>query len=634
MKKIISVLLCVISVISLINAEAFAAEKNTPTILISGFMCSQLYLDFGEENQKKVWGIETDDVLDRIKDDFSNLAKSTAGLIIGRKDNFARTLGTGVAAVLEKLSCLPDGTSKYNLGFYPNNPQTSNLKYMLSDESSKKYLYEVPFCEYFSTVTDPSEVFVFQYDSRMDPISISANLRKYIKEVKTYTAAEKVNIFALSYGGLITSTYLTYYGNENDVGKAVMSVPALGGTDIPYRIFTQNIEFPLEVLIKFLETATRGESNFARLFEYTKRFKGLGNFAETVCAEGISDIIKYWPSIWAFCSAEYYENLKSVWLDPVENKAIIEVADKVHYEVMENIAETFSSCKKNGTEIFILCSTGSSVCLGGENNGDAVLPAEGVSGATCAPLGKRFADGYSGVKTSCSDPEHNHVSPSMEVDASSAYLPENTWFVDGQYHGQYYYEEYTRSLVTKLLLTDDIKDIYSDPAYPQFEISNHSYRNVYAGFNESLSGFVNKKDKTFSVKNISDSNYIVILSVIADGIDLEFDVSDTGIVSSGETVSIPFSGELPDCGAVYADVTVNYIEIGSLTPFCSSRFDFTVNNGESVAYSGGYTESTPKSLLKKNAPEWLYNFLEKVSVRQGIECIYDTVYNKLKNKES
>lgn len=630
MKKIISVLICTLMAFSAVNAEAFAVKKNIPTVLISGFMCSQLYLDFGEENQKKVWGIEADDVLGRIKEDFSNLAKSTAGLLIGKKDNFAATLGEGAAAILEKLSCLPDGTSKYNIGFYPNNPQTSNLEYMLSDESIKKYLYEIPFCEYFSTVTDPSQVFVFQYDSRMEPISISENLRSYIKAIKEYTGAEKVNIFALSYGGLITSTYLTYYGSEKDVGKAVMSVPALGGTDIPYRIFTRNIDFPLEVLIKFFETATRGESNFARLFEYSERLEGLSDFAQTVCSEGLTDIIKYWPSIWAFCSAEYYEGLKAEILDPVKNKAIIEVADKVHYEVMENLPETFASCKKNGTEIFILCSTGSSVCLGGENNGDAVLPAKGVSGATCAPLGKRFADGYSGVKTSCLDSSHNHISPSMEIDASSAYLPENTWFVDGQYHGQYYYEEYTRSLVTKLLLTDEIKDIYSDPDYPQFEISNHSYRNIYAEFDESLSGFLNSKDKTLAVKNISDSNYIKILSVIADGVELEFDVSDSGLLSSGETVFIPVSGELPDKGLVYAGITVNYIEIGSLTPFCSSYFDFTVNNGDAVGYSGGYAAAGHESMLKKNAPEWLYDFLGKISLRQGVECIYDTVYSKLK----
>ena len=630
MKKIISVLICTVMAFSAINAEAFAVKKNIPTVLISGFMCSQLYLDFGEENQKKVWGIEVGDVFGRIKDDFSNLAKSTAGLLIGRKDNFAATLGEGAAAILEKLSCLPDGTSEYNIGFYPNNPQTSNLEYMLSDENRKKYLYEIPFCEYYSTVTDPSHVFVFQYDSRMDPFTISENLRSYIKAIKEYTGAEKVNVFALSYGGLITSTYLTRYGSEKDVGKAVMSVPALGGTDIPYRIFTRNIDFPLEVLIKFFETATRGESNFARFFEYSERLEGLGDFAQTVCSEGLTDIIKYWPSIWALCSTEYYEGLKAEILDPVENKLIIDAADKVHYEVMENLPETFAACKENGTEIFILCSTGSSICLGGENNGDAVLPAKGVSGATCAPLGKRFANGYQGVKTSCSDPSHNHISPSMEIDASSAYLPENTWFVDGQYHGQYYYEDYTRSLVTKLLLTDEIKDIYSDPDYPQFEISNHSYRTVYAGFDKSLSGFINSKDKTLNIKNISDSNHIKILSVIADGVNLEFDVSDSGFISSGETAFVPFSGELPDEGSVYAGITVNYIEIGSLTPFCSSHFDFTVSNGEAVGYSGGYSAAKPETMLKKNAPEWLYNFLEKTSLRQGVECIYDTIYNKLK----
>jgi hypothetical protein len=55
---------------------------------------------------------------------------------------------------------------------------------------------------------------------------------------------------------------------------------------------------------------------------------------------------------------------------------------------------------------------------------------------------------------------------------------------------QYYYEEYTRSLVTKLLFTDEIKDVHSDSDYPQFEYSNNAYRNIHDKFNSSQSGYL------------------------------------------------------------------------------------------------------------------------------------------------
>lgn len=633
MKRLISFLLAVLLTVFCLPVSAFAGNQkgNDPIILISGFMCSQLYLNLGEENEEKVWGLSTDAVFERVKDDFTNLAKSLAGLVKGRKKDFGLTLGEGAKALLGRLACNPDGSSVYPITHYPNNPATSNLRYMLENEDIREYMYEKPFCEYLAGETDPSRIFMFQYDSRLDAVTVAESLREFIKAVKEYCGSEKVSVFALSFGGLITSTYLTYYSHENDVGKAVLSVPALGGTDLPYRILTGKIDLALEELVEFIETAIGGESNFARIFEYAERLDGLNEIAAAACTGGVSDVVMNWGSLWSLCSTEYYEKLKAEFLDETENKLLIEKADKVHYEVMENIAETFASCKKTGIDVSVICGTGSSLCLGGENNGDFILPASGVSGAVCAPLGKRFSNGYSGAGKTCSNPGHNHLSPSMQIDASSAYMPENTWFVEGQFHGQYYYEEYTRSLVTKLLLTDDIKDIYSDPDYPQFESSNHSYRTVHIGFDGSLSGFIDNNDRSLILTNVSETNNIKLLSVIAYGADVDFDISETGIVSDGETVSIPFEGEF-DKSPV--QLTVNYFEIGSLTPFGSAKFSFTANYGETEKSDAQYADSDYRSFLKSNAPEWLYGLLEKLAIKRGIECIYDSVVNFIEQQEA
>lgn len=633
MKRIVSFLLVAVMITIGSSVKAFAnnTEDDDPIILISGFMCSQLYQNFGEKNEERIWGPSADAIFGVIKDDFPNFAKSLAGLVGGEKREFGKTLGKGAKTVLGKLACNRDGSSVYQIGHYTNNPATSNLEYMLSNEKSREYMYEKSFCEHLAKETDASRVFMFQYDSRFDAVTIAESLRKFIKEVKSYTNSDKVSIFALSFGGLITSTYLTYYMQENDVGKVVLSVPAIGGTDLPYRILTGKIDLALKDLVEFFETATGGESDFARIFEYSGKLDGLSEIAAAACTGGIIDVVKYWGSLWSLCSTEYYEELKQDFLDTTENKALIEKTDKVHYEVMKNLTETFNACEEKGIDISILCGTGSSLCLGGENNGDVILPAKGVSGAVCAPLKKRFADGYTGVKTTCSNPDHNHISPSMQIDASSAYLPENTWFIEGQFHGQYYYEEYTRSLVTKLLLTDEIKDIYSDPDYPQFETSNHSYRTVHIGFDESLSGYISDKDKTLTITNVSETNDIKLLSVVSYGADLDFDVSGTGIVSDGETVIIPFEGNFDES---FVQLAVNYFEIGSLNPFCSCKFDFTFENGRITADSDGYAESEYPTLLKENVPEWLYGILEKLSIRQGVECIYDTVLNLFNKKHA
>ena len=67
MKRLISFLLAVLLTVFCLPASAFAGNQkgNDPIILISGFMCSQLYLNLGEENAEKVWGLSTDAVFER-----------------------------------------------------------------------------------------------------------------------------------------------------------------------------------------------------------------------------------------------------------------------------------------------------------------------------------------------------------------------------------------------------------------------------------------------------------------------------------------------------------------------------------------------------------------------------------------
>ena len=45
-------------------------------------------------------------------------------------------------------------------------------------------LYEKKFCRYLSQQTDPSRVYCFQYDSRLDAVTVAYQLRDFINEVK------------------------------------------------------------------------------------------------------------------------------------------------------------------------------------------------------------------------------------------------------------------------------------------------------------------------------------------------------------------------------------------------------------------------------------------------------------------
>lgn len=621
MKKIIALLLSMIISVSCFSPAAFASEKNSdPLVLISGFMCSPLYYEYGAENEEKLWIPEADKILDTIGDDLPRFLKTFAGSLIGKTDEFGKTIGDGASVIFEKLRTNPDGTTVYNVSHYPNNPATSNVAYML-ENGLEEYMYEVNFCKYLAENYNPSEIFMFQYDSRLDAITNAHQLNDFIEEIKAYTNSDKVRIFSLSFGGLISSTYIYLYG-DSSVSKYITSVPAIGGTDIPDKILRGSIDFPVGDIAMFFETALSGEGDIARWFENAKFDKI--NAIMTSASDGIMSALRYWGSIWSLCSADLYDELKADFLDPAESAELIEKTDKIHHEIMPAIPQMYRDMQKKGIDVAILCSTGSSLSLGGEHNGDVVLPAYTVSGATCAPLGMRFKNGYTGVGTTCNNPKHNHISPSMEIDASSAYLPENTWFVDGQYHGQYYYEEYTRSLVTKLLFTDEITDVYSNPDYPQFEYSNHASRSIHIRFDKSKTGYLSDGDSKLIVENLSTDRSIKIFAVNSDGVDLKFDISDIGTIKAGETAEIPFNGEIPDVGTAAARITVSYMEIGSINPLCVSEFDIMINN-DNAGGATGYVEKGFESGMEKALPGWLYKILSKPFFRQTSEFIYNTV---------
>ncbi len=617
-KKFISLVICVLMIISTVCIDAYAAKQPDPVILISGFMCSQLFTDYGTDLQKKVWGPDASAIISQTKDDFAELLSD---LFKGNAENFGEKIAADAGGVLEALVCNPDGASKYDVQHYPNHPEISNYEY-LSKKDNGQYLYEKNFCKFMAERVGGKRMFCFQYDSRLDAKELADELHQFIKEVREYTKSDKVSLVALSYGGLITSTYLTFYGNENDVGRVVMSVPALGGTNIPAKILRGDIEVSADSISTFVETALGGSSNMARVFE-SKNIKWLDNFAKGF-ADKLSILAKNWGSFWCLCSQEEYESLKADFLDPVKNAELIRKIDLIHNEVMPKLSETYNSLMKNGMQISIICGTGSRLCLGGDLNGDVILPASGVSGATTAPLGSRFADGYTGACTTCKNKSHNHISPSMEIDASSAYLPENTWFVEKHYHGQYYYEKYTRTLVEKLLTTDEIKDIYSSPDYPQFANSNNSYRSVDISFQSSGMSVLSSEDNVLTVRNITDRDYIKIISVVSDGVKLDFDALGSAVISPGKTVEIPFSGEIPRVGASTAAITVNFIRIGTLNPFRSLEFDIKIENGKAPEFSETIVPAESNSWLKSRMPDKLFKKLRESSFRQSFECIYET----------
>ena len=103
-------------------------------------------------------------------------------------------------------------------------------------------------------------------------------------------------------------------------------------------------------------------------------------------------------------------------------------------------------------------------------NADTIIHSASTSlFATFANLGETLPVDYVAKNPVCTDPTHNHISPDRVVDASTSYLPETTWYVQGLNHEKTGRSDSVINFAGVLLKDDTIKDVHSDPEnYPQF----------------------------------------------------------------------------------------------------------------------------------------------------------------------
>lgn len=629
MKKIISILLCAVIIFSALSVCVNAEKDETPVIFVPGFLQSYMYIE-GEngEEDEYIWLFEKEKIFSLIGSDLENFIPSLLGLTMGQAGQFGELLGKGLVDLLYKLECNPDGSSIYPITHAANDPAQANvaaLKQTVSREGERKQILFEKFADFSvaNGYTDPENIFIFEYDSRLDAITIANELREYIKAVKEYTGSDKVSLFTISYGGLITASYFYYYADEGDIEKAVINVPPLLGTNFPYILLTKQADMPLGAMCDFVESILGSDTELSDLILALETGK-IDAMVNGV-SDGLFTIFHYWGSLFSMISTDCYEQTKEILLDPVESASIIEKSDIIHYEIMADMDNLLDKTAASGTDISITVCSGGEMVFGGDLDGDLLVPTYSASGAEVCRVGKRFADGYTGLKTACDNPEHNHISPAMEIDASCAFLPEKTWFIDGSHHAQFELEGYASSLYAKLLFTDELPDVHADKNYPQFGYSDNVRRHLRASFNSSRIGYISAEDSTLVLTNVMGNSTAHILSVTANGLDITFDLSGITSLAPGETVEIPFSGEIPQVSATRAEITVNYMRSGTISEFSTHTIPVTINNGPAPEYNGGTDEVSFTAPAEEVLPEFLWDIIEKFALERFFCCIFNTL---------
>lgn len=624
MKKIIAVLLSLTIVFTSFAASAAVVETGLvtgditeyPVIIVPGYSACSLIYGEDRETGEHVWGINMDLIIERL---LARIADLGIGLGIMSFDNaeyIASVVGEEFAVMFEKIRCNPDGSSVYPIKREITTAEQSNSLLLMESNPDGEHQHEIEIAAEIAHYIGYKNIYNFQSDFRMGAEVCATMLDEYIQTVKKHSGKDKVNIFSLSHGGQVTATYLNLFGYKGDVDNAVMTVPAIGGAGIAYDAIMESFDFDEECLFRFIENGTMMEENMNWLVK-AQQLGFLDNILDNL-APHIKEILGYWGSIWDFIPLDKYEEAKEFSLDPVASAELIKKSDRYHYEILASMPEKFAECIENGMNISIISGTGNRIVSGLNENSDGIITTTASTGATCAPCYERFADGYVQIND-CNG--KNKVSPAMDIDASTAYMPDNTWFVDNLYHGMTYKDDYSRELMMTLLLTDNITDVYSNPRFPQFKDSTNPSLTVYAEFEGCTPGFIDSNAKNLVVTNTSKTSKVRISAVDADGIDLKFKVSPFKQLAPGESIVIPFSGDIPEISRKSARITV-YYSMDTVTPIGYRTQGFTICNGDPVEKEDGYRSAeaiTPFDIL-------IGDGFDKILRHLGLKEVYSMFY--------
>lgn len=570
MKKAISFILAAVMIISAASFCVFGAKEKTPVIILQGYSGPTLInTDTGEQ----VWGLDFNKVGERVKEEIPNLLAN-----VSNEDALVQIIGTVLLEQLEPIACNPDGTSKYNVECYPRGAENNRLSVLRANGG--KYIPEKELVDIIANKIGEENVFVFVCDWRKGQIDYADEIDKFIQEVKALTGSEKVDLFGLSHGGQCGASYLYYYDHKQDVRKAMLTSPAIGGTSIVGELFCGNsVDIDYETIVKFVEQGTSTEENFEELIGIIGVDR-LNPLLNRVLQEYAIDFAKYFPSLWDFVPLDYFEEaMEHIGLDPIESAPLIAKTTAHHTAAMAHMSEGLKRAQNAGTQIGIITCTGAESFAGNGNNSDYIIDVYTASGAKCADIGETFEKDYTSARSSCSNESHYHISPDFDIDASCAYLPDSTWFVKGQYHGMYVFDAYTRGLVTEFFYSN-VKDVFSDSRYPQFNASQNTADGLYVRFDNTSFGYHTKNDTKLIVKNLSANSDAIIWSITVDGADFSVTYDKAQSIARGQIAEFDITEGNFDGYSLPFTVTAKYSLKNNQFTYITQSVNFTPLSNE------------------------------------------------------
>ncbi len=353
----------------------------------------------------------------------------------------------------------------------------------------QEYIFDqIPLYDYVD-VAGSDHLYFFSYVHTGNIIDAANDLYELIQIAKKETGHDRVNLVPISQGGSIENALMQLYidkGEEfsDDVNRVCYVVPAADGACILGDIYRHGLIDDPEALYDYMIPSLLDEESeyLAYIINIVLRLfpeADLNNILDTAVHTLVEDYLEYSTCLWALIPSYDYPACREMYLSDPEDVHVREQTDW-YYNAQVNSRKNILDAQSKGVEFFDICDYNYVKYKIFDNwdnmNSDGIIHTDSESfGATSVAVNVSLPDDYVQANTYCTDPEkHNHIDEGRLLDASTSIMCERSFYFVNQNHESTAKNDVIIRLVTRILTDSSFDNIYSDPAFPQFNYARNS----------------------------------------------------------------------------------------------------------------------------------------------------------------
>ena len=506
-KKTLAVMMAVLMLMSTAAVIGFAADgkcdcEHCPSIVIPGIFQSKVrYLDEngnemltedGKPYPAPFFMMTTEDI---IKEALWEALVPLGSLLIAQND-YNEQCAKAVAKVLG--DALLSNIALDNTGRVIKNIQADKYTTSLANltEEQREYALDQIPLDLYAEIAGMDHLYFFSYHSTGNMLDNVKELYELIQIAKAETGHDKVNLVPISQGGSVENALMQYYldnGLEfaDDVNRVCYVVPAADGASVLGDIYHYGLLDDDEALYGYMfpSLLDKDQEMLAYLINLILRIlpnADVNNIIDTAVQVLVEDYLEYCTMLWALVPSKDYPECREMYLSDPEDEIVREQTDW-YYNAQINSRKYILELQEKGVEFFDIVDYNVTmyqiVDCWDDVNADGIIHLDSESfGATSVAVDKSLPDDYVQANTYCTDPAHNHIDEARLVDASTGILCESTFYFKNQNHEQTARNDVIMRLAIRILTDDTFENVYSDPAFPQFNYARDS-RSVINKYN-------------------------------------------------------------------------------------------------------------------------------------------------------